>query len=93
MNKFSDKGAELLEAWRNSGLSRRKFCMQNGISYSSFNYWFRRLEKPASSGFDLVEVNGVDSEERHPLQVVFPSGAKVVLEQVPSVEWLRKLVS
>lgn len=93
MSKLSAQGAELLEAWRKSGLSRRKFCLQNSISYSKFNYWFRRHEESESSGFDEVQIADSESDAPQSVQIVFPSGAKVLFTQAPSAEWLKRLVS
>lgn len=93
MSKLSVQGAELLEAWRASGLSRRKFCMQNGVSYSKFNYWFRRHEASERSGFEEIQVEETQSNLQHPLQIVFPSGAKVLFAQTPCADWLKRLVS
>jgi hypothetical protein len=93
MKKVSEQGAELLAAWRESGLSRRQFCIQNDIPYSKFTYWVRRSETVTRSGFDLVQVGRAEFAEQQPLQILFPSGVKIMLEHVPSIEWLKKLIS
>lgn len=40
----SDFWAERILAFQESGLSRRDWCLKNGISQSTFGYWFRKLQ-------------------------------------------------
>ena len=35
--------AMLIQECNNSGLTKREFCQQRGISEKSFNYWLRKL--------------------------------------------------
>lgn len=35
--------AALIERWEESGLSQRVFAEQEGVAYSAFQYWRRRL--------------------------------------------------
>lgn len=39
--------AALIERWESSGLSQRVFAEQEGVAYSAFQYWRRRLRQPA----------------------------------------------
>lgn len=41
-----------LTGWRSSGLSRRAYCEQEGLSASSFDYWQRRLRVKVTAGTD-----------------------------------------
>jgi len=61
---------EWIEAWKDSGISQRKFCQANDLPYPRFLYWRRKHEggtgacrtTQASGGFATVdyrpEVNG-----------------------------------
>jgi len=35
--------AEVLAQWQRSGASQRGFCRENGIPYSAFTYWRKKL--------------------------------------------------
>lgn len=35
--------------WAQSGLSKRKFCLQRGLVYSTFGYWSRKLMPAAQN--------------------------------------------
>jgi len=76
------------QEWQRSGLSRKAFCKERGISYATFNYWSKRLTEPGP-GFDEIPLNSVGDVR---LEIVFPSGTRMSFQREPSVEWLRKLV-
>jgi hypothetical protein len=44
MDKKS-KMFELVEGWKNSGVSKVAFVQQHGITIDSFEYWYRKLKK------------------------------------------------
>jgi len=72
MNKTQEM-FNLVESWKDSGLSRSAFCEQEGITVFKFNYWaakkrkaeltpggFTRLDPPASaSAYEILYPNGV----------------------------------
>jgi hypothetical protein len=46
--KYMDKKSkmfQLVEGWKNSGLSKVAFSRQHGITIRSFEYWCRKLKK------------------------------------------------
>ena len=50
---------EVMDAWRESGLSKAAFCRERGIGQHLFYYWQRRLGEgasPVGEGFTRVEV-------------------------------------
>lgn len=44
-----------LESWRHSGLSIRRFCDENGLTYSNFFRWRKILYSKPQSAFISVE--------------------------------------
>jgi transposase-like protein len=32
---------QMIEAWHQSGLSQKQFCLQNNVTHSTFYYWYR----------------------------------------------------
>ncbi len=62
----SDFWAERIRAFQESGLSRRNWCLENGISQSTFSYWFRKLQtedSKAGQGSDPVFVRLPSEQE------------------------------
>jgi hypothetical protein len=38
-----DRWESIIRKWPGSGLSQRKYCLRQSITYSAFRYWYRRL--------------------------------------------------
>ena len=53
--------AMLIQECNNSGLTKREFCQQRGISEKSFYYWLRKLRghMAETSGPQLVQLESV----------------------------------
>ena len=51
--------AKLIQECNNSGLTKREFCQQRGISEKSFYYWLRKLRShmAEASGPQLVQLD------------------------------------
>ena len=56
--------AMLIQECNNSGLTKREFCQQRGISEKSFYYWLRKLRSyiAESSGPRLVQPESAPTE-------------------------------
>jgi hypothetical protein len=48
-----------VKSQRLSGLSRKKFCEQKGISYASFNNWYYRLKEESEELQELEDEIGI----------------------------------
>ena len=57
--------AMLIQECNNSGLTKREFCQQRGISEKSFYYWLRKLrsQMAEAAGPQLVQLNSVPVAE------------------------------
>ena len=51
--------ARLIQECNNSGLTKREFCQQRGISEKSFYYWLRKLRRQMAeaAGPQLVQLD------------------------------------
>ena len=49
-------------AFKSQNLSRKEYCLQNGLSYSGFGYWCRKLEREMNRQADdpIEEQNGIE---------------------------------
>jgi hypothetical protein len=47
---------EHIERWRSSGMTQKDYCRQNGLKWSTFQYWKQRLRQK-SSAVSLVQVS------------------------------------
>ena len=70
----------VVERFKESGLSQKRFCEQEGISVSTFSYWMRKasvgpIEAESAAFVELGFVNGIRKEESQPdLVVELPLG-------------------
>jgi hypothetical protein len=102
-SKFTD----LLERQKESGLSVRGFCSNEGIPPSTFYYWQKKLrEGPAGHRFiPLVVQTQKLSACRSPgqtddagidssqVEIIYPNGTKLSIKQNIDLAGLRTLVS
>jgi hypothetical protein len=68
----------LIAAQKQSGVSVKQFCAQQGLTEQSFYYWRKRLQRPASMRFALVEAEPRrGSAERAALELVLTTGERL----------------
>jgi len=76
---------ELMAAYEAGELSQREFCRMNGVAYSTFGYWRRRLraapaEALAATTPSLLELSSIaHGEGEAPWRVEIDLGAGVRL--------------
>jgi hypothetical protein len=46
---------EHIERWRSSGMTQKDYCRKNGLKWSTFHYWRKRLQE-LSSPVSLIQV-------------------------------------
>lgn len=78
---------ELYTLWQQSGQTKKAFCQQEDIPFSTFQYWSKKLSE-ASDNFVSLNVGGNSSTE-----VIFPNGARITFQEPVSASFLRSLVS
>ena len=92
MKHTSEQMQLVINEWQTSGLSKKAFCLQRNITYPTFHYWFKRLnrDRDAVSGFAELAVQR--DERRGGSEIIFPSGARMIFDGEPSPGWLRELL-
>jgi len=99
--------AVLLERQKESGLSVKSFCSNEGIAPSTFFYWQKKLRKGGPDGRFiplLVRAPGTvacpaSAEKPTPgmdntqLEITYPNGATLRIKQTLDLAGLRSLVS
>ena len=101
------KVSDLLERQKGSGLSVRGFCSNEGIATSTFYYWQKKVRKEAAGGRFIplhVRTPGsslhpascqppVPGMENTPLEITYPNGTTLRIQQTIDIAGLRSLVS
>lgn len=72
--------AMLIQECNNSGLTKREFCQQRGISEKSFYYWLRKLRShmAETAGPQLVQIDHPVHVQNNMLQIQY-RGAELKL--------------
>jgi transposase-like protein len=77
-----------IELWEESGLSQKKYCRQNQLSFSTFKYWLRKYSKEKagqeskSISFIQVHIPKVEDAilpvtDQDGITIIYPSGTQV----------------
>ncbi len=77
-----------IEAWRQSGLSKRGYCIANGVSESSFNSWNREIQmrdrekEPSRNAAELLSAPAKNPFV--PIRIVPKCAKEKVLQSSPA---------
>ena len=78
MGPRNEAWRERLAAQKQSGISVKQFCDQQGLTEQSFYYWRKRLQAPASMRFALVEAAPRQGPAEHiALELVLTTGERL----------------
>ncbi len=83
----------LITSWKSSDVPQHLFCKQNKLPYNVFQYWFRKFKKEENSGeSDFFEIKPNKHTFSSELEIIFPSGAKMLLSANADPAFIRSLV-
>ena len=91
--KYTSEQMQLaIDEWQASGLSKKAFCRERNITNQTFHYWFKRLNKISSPSPGFTEVTIQSGGRTSGCEIIFPSGARMILQEEPSASWLREVL-
>ena len=89
---------EMIDRWKQSGLSQKSFCEKEQIPFHKFYYWLRRSglqkqgpKKTGSTGFVKLKVK--EPVISSSIEVHLPQGARLFFHAPVSAEYLKTLLS
>lgn len=103
----SPRFTELLERQKESGLSVRRFCGNEGIAPSTFYYWQKKIRKSIPGpGFIPIVVQtrrptGLDPTSQRisgcgmdpfPMEIMYPNGTTLRIRDAVDLAGLRSLI-
>jgi hypothetical protein len=69
---------EIIARYRQSGLARQEFCVQEGLTFRTFEEWERRQRRAERSTGQFVEVNAPrETVSPWAVEVEFPNGVRL----------------
>jgi hypothetical protein len=94
-----EKMYALVEQWGTSGLSKKEFSQQAGISYYSFLYWAQKYsrernltQKKPTEIFVPLQMEYPANMQGPSLEVTYPNGVKLTCPPSISFEELHQLI-
>jgi len=90
MKHTSEQMQLVINEWQASRLSKKEFCRERNIKYPTFQYWCKRLNSTPATGFTEVRI-----QRQAPsggCEIMFPSGARMIIHGEPCTVWLRELL-
>ncbi len=88
---------EMIEQWKQSGLTQKVFCERQAIKHHSFYYWYKRYSQQhpdiilKSSSFVKLQIEKTSGT---PLaEVHFPDGIRLLFHEAVSANYLKALIS
>jgi hypothetical protein len=70
--------SEIIARYRQSGMGRRQFCEEEGVTLRTFENWYRRLRRSETSKGKFVEIPApVGTAGPWAVEVEFPTGVRL----------------
>lgn len=87
---------EIIDRWKQSGLSQKSFCENESIKPYVFYYWYRRYRIFHQSDGDesgFVKLNIEKPVSSAPVEIHFPKGVRLLFHEPVSADYLKSLIS
>ena len=94
VSRSKDEMFPIVEAWRDSGLSKKAFCEERGIVKSIFYYWYKKYrEENVSGGFiPLLPEASQALAPGHTIEIQYPNGVLLRLPANTPASLVRKYI-
>ena len=89
----------LIQEWESSREPIKSFCRSKGIKSPTFHYWLKKYRHSSKGSFQSVVpstpaplTDTTPTATCHYIQISFPNGVSVQVEQGVSISWLQALI-
>jgi transposase-like protein len=84
----------MIEQWQQSGLSQKAWCLQSGVSYHIFHYWYKRYrdKNNTATGSSFAELK-VQPPVESCVELLLPDGKRLLFHQPVSSDFLKAIIS
>ena len=79
-----------IAACKASGMNVRAYCLEHKLASSNYYYWLAKSRKPTSTG-EFISIYAPVTDV--PVYIAFPNGTRICFENIPPVDYVKKLVS
>ena len=88
---------QLIEQWKQSGLSKNAFCQQQSLKSHTFYYWYkcyrRQHETIDNNSEHFVKLKIEKPVITSSVEIHFPGGIRVLFHEPVSSNYLKTLIS
>lgn len=88
---------EMIEQWKQSGLSQKIFCEQQLIDFHKLSYWYkcyrRQHNTPDNSKSGFVKLKIEKPVAAASIEIQFPNGRRLLFHEPVSSDYLKALIS
>ena len=88
---------ELIEQWKQSGISQNAFCERHSIRFHKFYYWYkcyRRVNDISDeNNLGFVKLKIEKPTVARSVEIHFPGGIRVLFHEPVSSNYLKTLIS
>ena len=65
----------MITDWHQSGMSKKRYCEENGINEATFYYWFSRSKENDTASGSFIAMNKPGRESA--IEVIYPNGVRI----------------
>lgn len=80
---------QLVQQWKNSGISQAAFAKSKGIHILKFRYWLQKSEGCQAKGAPFIELTNPAIQN---INIRYPSGVEISLPSVTSIGLIKSLI-
>ena len=88
---------QMIEQWKQSGLSQNAFCQQQSIRFHKFYYWYKCYRRvndiPDENNRGFVKLKIEKPQVSSSVEVHFPGGVHVLFHEPVSSNYIKTLIS
>ncbi|MFD1769824.1 IS66 family insertion sequence element accessory protein TnpB [Sphingobacterium suaedae] len=71
----------MIADWQQSGMSKKRYCEENGINEATFYYWFSRSKENDTSNGSFIAIDKAGRNSA--VEVIYPNGVRIKVETYP----------
>ncbi len=88
---------DMIEQWKQSGLTQKAYCQQQSIKHYTFYYWYKcyRQQHPQmeNNRSAFVKLQIAKSASTPSVEIYFPGGIRLLFHEPVSGSYLKALIS
>lgn len=77
LNIKRERMLSLIAAWPSSNQSKSRFCQENNVNESTFDYWRRKCRRETSTNGRFIQVVQAPLPSKN-IEVHYPNGVRIV---------------